>query len=506
MLDRSEDSINYITRSARAFDYGSYYHQFCDGFTREQTRSKLESDFEICRSESGDLAVGTAKWINEQIDNGLPLERTLNVDAFWLALLAKQNVYRAAINEEIRKTAIKEKTHKDVMNNAAAASQNEQPSLNHAQLVVESDKLVILDNRSIGSIIKSEGKCLFSRYDTLSQDEETRCGYCLCGILDVSSDIQQSLFTHAQWKFLKDEFSPKKPTPLPRLDTKTCRLLNKLPVMLIEDERALDVYNAVLKELEKATTDRWLLKMLAHLLNCYVERGDMFEDPRNRIDVDYMAKFWCEFFELMFEGQNVEVKWGQSASDTITQARSTTNSSNTSSTIVCEADDTPVACIRYSNCPSLVNSIVNRDQAALAIETKCILDDAVHRQELHAKVHTSVVHPFPDEPSVPSNWTRGTFLFPSKGQAATFPDNYLPKNVSPLRFKEDDGDDDDGLDRDYLDDATLVIKVKPQKQQQNGGLKSDNKKRNLEDIESETSDNEVSDDDSSNKKRSVRSS
>lgn len=112
----------------------------------------------------------------------------------------------------------------------------------------------------------------------------------------------------------------------------------------------------------------------------------MFEDPRNRIDVDYMAKFWCEFFELMFEGQNVEVKWGQSASDTITQARSTTNSSNTSSTIVCEADDTPVACIRYvkkeSNCPSLVNSIVNRDQAALAIETKCILDDAVHRQEL----------------------------------------------------------------------------------------------------------------------------
>lgn len=73
MLDRSEDSINYITRSARAFDYGSYYHQFCDGFTREQTRSKLESDFEICRSESGDLAVGTAKWINEQIDNGLPV-------------------------------------------------------------------------------------------------------------------------------------------------------------------------------------------------------------------------------------------------------------------------------------------------------------------------------------------------------------------------------------------------------------------------------------------------
>lgn len=53
------------------------------------------------------------------------------MDAFWLATIEQQNVYKSAINEQIRKTAIEEKMHQDAMNNIAATCQKEQLLLNH---------------------------------------------------------------------------------------------------------------------------------------------------------------------------------------------------------------------------------------------------------------------------------------------------------------------------------------------------------------------------------------
>ncbi|KAL9546722.1 hypothetical protein MBANPS3_006529 [Mucor bainieri] len=546
-----QSSVDYIITSSHSFNYAFYYNQFCDGFTRDQTRSKLKSDLEICSSAPDVCDAESLKWINEQVDNDVPLEKTLNVDAFWLALLEKQDVYRSAIYEQVRKKAIKENMHEDAMINMGMPSQNEQLALNHTEqakqtdlvdhvvahadhvdhadhAVIESDTLITFNDKSIASILKSEGKCLFSRYSALSEDEQTRCGYCLSGILNVSSDIQQYLFTPDQWTLLVNQFKSTVSQHLSKPSVKMNQIIGKTQ-KLLDDDRCQEAYYAVLAEMKKSS-DQWLLKILAHIFNCFIERDYMFKDSQSKIGHDYMSKIWYEFFELMFGGQDVKVNWGQSASDTLSQARST-NSSNNNSTIVCKVGGEAVSCIRNvrneSNCPSRVDSSIKRHEAALAIESKCMLDGMLRKQALqhenhaiqsvlingtsvqvfslslvdsglyissqdfdlslpsspsdfaaimpewiskvisfrgkcllNSKIYISAADSFIAEPSVASSWTRGTFMFPSKGQAVKYPDNFLP-STSQLPSQ----DNNDVFKSYALDDGTNV-KERNQQQKQ----------------------------------------
>ncbi|CAO3616540.1 unnamed protein product [Mucor fragilis] len=274
------------------------------------------------------------------------------------------------------------------------------------------------------------------------------------------------------------------PVTFNSLNVKINQLISTLQE-LIADERYQEAYRIVLIEIPKST-DSWLLKVIAHVIDCYIERGHMFQDPLDMTGHGYIAAIWHEFFELMFGGQGLQINCGQSASSTIAQQPGSTssNNNNNNSTIVCEMNEG------------------SRNQAALAIESKCILDDIVHKQApqsehrsaqsvlinsrevqafslslvdsglyiskqdfvfslpssisefavvmfewvmkvisfhdkclLNSKIYTSAVDSSPTNPRkavnpVSSSWTRGNFLFPNKGQATIFPDNFLLSSTS----------------------------------------------------------------------------
>lgn len=61
MADHSKNSIDYIIRNAVSFDYAVYCNNFCDGFTRKQTRDKLKADLEICSTECDPRNTGSIK-------------------------------------------------------------------------------------------------------------------------------------------------------------------------------------------------------------------------------------------------------------------------------------------------------------------------------------------------------------------------------------------------------------------------------------------------------------
>lgn len=57
----------------------------------------------------------------------------------------------------------------------------------------------------------------------------------------------------------------------------------------------------------KSTTNAFAYKIPAHVINCYIERADIFTTSTST-EMDYLAKIWTEIFDLLFANQNVNVK------------------------------------------------------------------------------------------------------------------------------------------------------------------------------------------------------
>ncbi|GAA5801331.1 hypothetical protein HPULCUR_006777 [Helicostylum pulchrum] len=76
--------------------------------------------------------------------------------------------------------------------------------------VTEANSLIRFNDRSICSILKSEGGKVFDRYENLDNPNNALYTYCLSGILDLASESQRELYTNDQWSFIKKSLkSPK---------------------------------------------------------------------------------------------------------------------------------------------------------------------------------------------------------------------------------------------------------------------------------------------------------
>ncbi|CAO3614707.1 unnamed protein product [Mucor hiemalis] len=72
---------------------------------------------------------------------------------------------------------------------------------------------------------------LFSKYQSLSIEEQALCGFCLNGILDLSNQRetgQKKLFTNDQWQYLNNKFPSKTVKYLHKLDSDTYKQLKKI--------------------------------------------------------------------------------------------------------------------------------------------------------------------------------------------------------------------------------------------------------------------------------------
>lgn len=91
--------------------------------------------------------------------------------------------------------------------------------------------LIKFDSRSISSIIKSHGKKLFYNDDNLNSLDKALCAYCLCGVLDLTTDLQsgqRQLFTNEQWTLLKKVFKSRASKSLPKLSFHIDHVIQKI--------------------------------------------------------------------------------------------------------------------------------------------------------------------------------------------------------------------------------------------------------------------------------------
>ncbi|KAI8639954.1 hypothetical protein BD408DRAFT_254928 [Parasitella parasitica] len=232
--DTFSSSLDYLLEANLKFQYNIYYDNFCAGYTREQTKAKLKHDLNECVFDIRSVAnPSIQRWLQEQLENDIPLASSTQVDAFWVQLEEKKQVLEAAKNEMIRKKRHLENMHSLIMAEQAESSTSATPSIQleeqHDHNVIEGDTLLLFNGRSISSILKSKGKRLFQNYQKLNASEKILCAYCLNGILDLSrTSLQKPLFTEEQWTFLYKTFTYNEAKHLPHLQDPTKSILAKV--------------------------------------------------------------------------------------------------------------------------------------------------------------------------------------------------------------------------------------------------------------------------------------
>ncbi|KAK4514171.1 uncharacterized protein ATC70_001758 [Mucor velutinosus] len=322
-------------------------------------------------------------WLDEQVKNGIPLEKTAAVDAFWFAQEEQRQVVMAATMEASRKALYVGNMHSII------ESQNSSTLTTSLQKYQDQnlDTLLSFNGKSLASILKTEGQRLFVEYSKLDAFQKNLCSYCLNGILDISStSLQKQLFTENEWSYIQDCFKERDHLPHLSKDVKG-RILGL--VKLTTSGQFLEAYNRCLKHVTKVSTDdTWLFKVLAHVINCYNERAQIFQpsfDPTTT-ECNYMAKLWYEVFELMFGTTQLHPKWGESVPDATT-AIELLNNNNKSHTIGCKIDGRILykdnqsidLCHIEASKTACTESKLQNDKVKLAIETKCSLDSIISK-------------------------------------------------------------------------------------------------------------------------------
>ncbi|KAL9537803.1 hypothetical protein MBANPS3_011445 [Mucor bainieri] len=203
-----------------------------------------------------------------------------------------------------------------------------------------------------------------------------------------NTPLQKQLFTENEWSYIQDYFTEKDHLPHLSKDFKE-RILGL--VKLITSGQFIKAYNRCLKYVTKVPTDdTWLFKVLAHVLNCYNERTEIFQSnfdsTTTTTECNYMAKLWYKVFELMFGTTQLHPKWGESVPDATTAIK-LVNNNNKSHTIGCKIDGRILYkdnqsidfCHMEASKTKCTESKVQKDKVKLAIETKCSLDSIISK-------------------------------------------------------------------------------------------------------------------------------
>ncbi|GAA5816877.1 hypothetical protein MFLAVUS_010411 [Mucor flavus] len=239
------NSIGYLIHVNLEFDYSYYYNNFCRGMLREQVANKFKEDLQNALFDPAAIDPVVTKWIQEQLDCDFPLMNAIDVDEFWILYQDKRQYYNKLnrqadyennlqeIYTRTRASSSKSTTSprsRASSSKSTTASKSPQSLANqvgrdiYLQNVVESNSVIIFNDRSISSILKSHGKQLYEVYDSLSAEEQSLCGFCFNGILNHVNQKecgQKKLFTNDQWDYLLKHLGPKKMKHLPKLSDAT---------------------------------------------------------------------------------------------------------------------------------------------------------------------------------------------------------------------------------------------------------------------------------------------
>ncbi|KAI7905179.1 uncharacterized protein BX663DRAFT_501980 [Cokeromyces recurvatus] len=212
----------------------------------------------------------------------------------------------------------------------------------YSQNVVEDDNLIFFNDRYISSILKPYGKQLYEVYELLSAEEQLICGFCLNGILDLSNQkecSQKKLFTNDQWDYLIKHLGSKKMKYLPNLSDATKKKVEKI-IKEIKSGQEEEAYYITIESIRGAhSADKWIFKVLSHIINAYRERTNIFTNPTNKIsELDFLMKLWGEVLELLV-GDSFElyVNWGETSTDTMAAVKRI-NNDNKPHTVGCKVD------------------------------------------------------------------------------------------------------------------------------------------------------------------------
>ncbi|GAA5797442.1 hypothetical protein HPULCUR_002826 [Helicostylum pulchrum] len=380
------DSSEYVLKTNKNFDYVFYYANFCDGYSREQTYKKLKSDVENSIFNYSSTIHDPTNWLSEQLAYNLPITQTEKVETFWLM---KEQTRVFGLTKSANLSFERALLQNQLSTATSSSSTDIRPATTTtttiAKNVIEADKQLIFNYRSVGSIVKSYGATYFDQYVTLDKQKKNFVALCLNGIIDFTScsDDYLQIFTKDQWKNVQSTFK----NPIKHFENIEKYDLKHLKYMQKKIAKGDSIKACVkcLKIVLKSTTNAFMYKILAHVINCYIERSDIFTSS-TATEMDYLAKVWMEIFELLFAKENVQIKWGESTSQQTTNAK-LSNNGNTANTIGLKVDARIITKSPSSDPADLLNleaskdsndsSKILSDNLKLAIESKVIVDHIV---------------------------------------------------------------------------------------------------------------------------------
>lgn len=102
----------------------------------------------------------------------------------------------------------------------------------------------------------------------MSAEEQSLCGFCLNGILDLSNQkecSQKKLFTNDQWDYLIKHLGSKKMKHLPNLSDATKKEVEKI-IKKIKSGQEEEAYYIAIESIRSAqSADKWIFKVLGHM-------------------------------------------------------------------------------------------------------------------------------------------------------------------------------------------------------------------------------------------------
>ncbi|CAO3688097.1 unnamed protein product [Rhizopus stolonifer] len=173
---------------------------------------------------------------------------------------------------------------------------------------------------------------------------------------------------------------------LPKLSDATKKKVEKIIKEIKSGQEEEAYYIAIESIISAQSADKWIFKVLGHIINAYRERTYIFTNPTNKIsELDFLMKLWGEVLELLVgDSSELYVNWGETSTDTSTAVKRI-NNDNKPHTIGCKVDGRIVCkvskvvdtChVEAARASSSFEKIYS-DKFKLAAESKCIVDDLV---------------------------------------------------------------------------------------------------------------------------------